>query len=104
MGSPSEPAVPAYRRLRIPRKHPQVLGGDLNCSESMRRTACPRLSLPPPTLSERCPSQGFARRGIAVRQGVGLRSNVITGVNDPRRDLARSIGVCRLPLVARSGG
>jgi len=25
MGSSPEPAVPAYRRLRMPRKHPQVL-------------------------------------------------------------------------------
>src|SRR5262249_268337 len=29
-----EPAVPAYRRLRMHRKHPQVLGADLNRSES----------------------------------------------------------------------
>jgi hypothetical protein len=34
MGSSPEPAVPAYSRLRMPRKHPQVLGVDLNCSES----------------------------------------------------------------------
>jgi hypothetical protein len=34
MGSSPEPAVPAYRRLRMHRKRPQVLGGDLNCSES----------------------------------------------------------------------
>jgi len=34
MGSPPEPAVPAYRRLRMPRKRPQVLGVDLNRSES----------------------------------------------------------------------
>src|SRR5260221_3808568 len=34
MGSPSEPAMPAYRRLRMLRKRPLVLGGDLNCSES----------------------------------------------------------------------
>src|SRR5262249_32896193 len=31
-----EPAVPAYRRVRMPRKCPQVLGTDLNCSESGR--------------------------------------------------------------------
>src|SRR5262249_53516869 len=48
-----EPAVPAYRRLRMPRKHPQVLGGDLNRSESSRQPACPRLSLAPPALRER---------------------------------------------------
>jgi len=30
MGSSPEPAVPAYRRLRMPRKHPQLLGADLN--------------------------------------------------------------------------
>src|SRR5262249_35927431 len=34
MGSSREPAVPAYRRLRMPRKRPQVLGVDLNRSES----------------------------------------------------------------------
>ena len=34
-------AMPAYRRLRMPRKHPQVLGVDLNRSES-RCWACPR--------------------------------------------------------------
>ena len=30
IGSPPEPAVPAYRTLRLPRKHRQVLGVDLN--------------------------------------------------------------------------
>jgi hypothetical protein len=35
MGSPPEPAVPAYRRLRMPRKRPEVLGVDLNRSESI---------------------------------------------------------------------
>src|SRR5262249_37186268 len=34
MGSSPEPAVPAYRRLRMLRKHPQVLGTDLNRSDS----------------------------------------------------------------------
>jgi hypothetical protein len=34
MGSSPEPAVPAYRRLRMPWKRPQVLGVDLNRSES----------------------------------------------------------------------
>jgi hypothetical protein len=37
MGSSPEPAVPAYRRVRMPRKHLQVLGVDLNCSESGRQ-------------------------------------------------------------------
>ena len=32
-GSLPEPAVPAYRRLRMPRKRPQVLGSVLNRSE-----------------------------------------------------------------------
>src|SRR4029453_17187561 len=41
MGSSPEPAVPAYRRLTMPRKHPHVLGVDLNCSESRRRATCP---------------------------------------------------------------
>src|SRR5262245_26208785 len=34
MGSSPEPAVPAYSRLRMRRKRPQVLGVDLNRSES----------------------------------------------------------------------
>jgi hypothetical protein len=34
MGSSPEPAMPAYSRLRMPRKRPQVLGADLNRSES----------------------------------------------------------------------
>jgi putative ABC transport system substrate-binding protein len=34
IGSSPEPAVPAYSRLRMPWKRPQVLGVDLNCSES----------------------------------------------------------------------
>ncbi len=37
MGSSPEATVPAYRRLRMPRKRPQVLGADLNRSESRRR-------------------------------------------------------------------
>src|SRR5262249_51708262 len=41
MGSSPEPAVPAYRRLRMPRKRPQVLGVDLNCSESSWGAAVP---------------------------------------------------------------
>src|SRR5207253_1565269 len=33
MGSPSEPAMAAYRTLSLPWKHPQVLGVGLNRSE-----------------------------------------------------------------------
>jgi flagellar biosynthesis/type III secretory pathway protein FliH len=64
MGSPSEPAGPAYRSLRVPRKRPQVLVVALNRSESSRPRACPRLSLPPPTLGERR-HRGLARRRVA---------------------------------------
>src|SRR5215475_6663970 len=39
MGSSPEPAVPAYRSLRMYRKRPQVLGLDLNRPESRRRRA-----------------------------------------------------------------
>jgi hypothetical protein len=39
MGSSPEPVVPAYCRLRMPRKRPRVLGVDLNCSESRYRLA-----------------------------------------------------------------
>src|SRR5262249_22092548 len=40
-GLPSrKPALSAYSRLRMPRKHPQVLGVDLNCSESRRPLKC----------------------------------------------------------------
>jgi len=62
-----EPAVPAYRRLRMHRKRPQVLGVDLNRSESTRQPACPRLSLPLLALRERRHCV-IARRGIAVRR------------------------------------
>src|SRR5215831_11426252 len=37
MGSSPEPVVPAYRRLRMPWKRPQVLVADLNRSVSSRR-------------------------------------------------------------------
>jgi hypothetical protein len=40
MGSSPEPAVPAYSRLRMYRKRPQVLGVDLNRSKSSRQRAC----------------------------------------------------------------
>jgi hypothetical protein len=62
MGSPPEPAVPAYRRLRMPGSARQVLGVDLNRSESSRQPACP--SLPPPTLGKRR-HRGLARRLVA---------------------------------------
>src|SRR5215831_2760366 len=43
MGSSPEPAEPAYRRLRMPWKHPQVLGLDLNRSERAgTRSGCAR--------------------------------------------------------------
>jgi len=41
MGSSPEPAVLAYGRLRMPRKLPQVLGVDLNRSESRGRADDP---------------------------------------------------------------
>src|SRR5262245_42870023 len=43
MGSLSDPAVPAYRTLRLPWNHRQVLGLNLNCSES-RHPGPPRLA------------------------------------------------------------
>src|SRR5262249_53340300 len=45
MGFSRKAAVPAYRRLRMPQKHPQVLGPDLNRSES-------RWALPTPVLPQ----------------------------------------------------
>jgi hypothetical protein len=42
MGSSPEPAVPAYSRRRMPRKHPQVLGIDLNRSDGRVRGLRPR--------------------------------------------------------------
>src|SRR5205823_13492640 len=43
MGPSAEPAMPAYRRLRMPWKHPQVLGLDLNRSERAgARSGCAR--------------------------------------------------------------
>ena len=54
------------RTSSLPQEGRKVLGADLNCSESRRRTACPRLSLPAPTLRERR-HRGLARRPVAVR-------------------------------------
>src|SRR5262249_538670 len=91
MGSSPEPAMPAYRRLRMPRKRLKVLGVDLNRSESSRQPACPRLSLPPPALRERR-HRGLACGLIAVRRlpfsvvPVGERPQ-------PRRSLRSSNGL-----------
>jgi hypothetical protein len=57
MGSSPEPAVPAYRRLRMARKRPQVLRVDLNRSASAKAPA----ALP---AIRRFPS-GFAQRPLA---------------------------------------
>jgi hypothetical protein len=43
MGSPPEPAVPAYRSLSMRRKRPQVLGANLKCSESRHWAAYPSM-------------------------------------------------------------
>src|SRR5262245_55153764 len=58
MVSSPEPAVPAYRRLSMLRKRPQVLGEDMNRSESRRRAA---LKVPPPDRGRHCrPRQELA--------------------------------------------
>ena len=70
----------------MPQKHPQVLGVDLNCSESSRQPACPRLSLLPPALRERR-HRSLAHRRVAMRrravfllpEGDGLRPGLPTG-------------------------
>jgi len=60
----------------MPRKHPQVLGVDLNRPESTRQLACPCLSLPPPTLGERR-HRRLARLVASARAYVGfVRANV----------------------------
>src|SRR5258708_949194 len=52
MGSSPEPAVPAYRRVRVFRKLPQVLGADLNRSESWWERCRPPPVLPPQTIAQ----------------------------------------------------
>src|SRR6266851_5185087 len=80
--APRTPAVPCrtwevppsteYRILSLPPTPWQVLGADLNCSESSRQPACPRLSLPPPALGERR-HRGLARRRVANALACDLR-------------------------------
>ena len=41
MGSPPEPVGAVYRTPRLPRKHPHVLGVDLNRSESDGKSLSP---------------------------------------------------------------
>src|SRR5262245_59341399 len=69
MGSPSEPAVSAYRTPRLPGRYRQVLGADLNCSE-------PRCCGAPPH-SGRWPVRVQTRYRLNVRDMVvhmrGLR-------------------------------
>src|SRR4029453_16780858 len=56
MGSPSEPAVPAYRTFRLPWKHWQVLGLNLNRPELDSGNL--RAGRPSDRLHERHPNQG----------------------------------------------
>ena len=78
MDSSPEPAVPAYRRLRMPRKLPQVLGADLNRSESRRRRC-----------QHRCPSNlkdstaGYGER--LLRCGISIRRMTAVGHSRPTR-------------------
>src|SRR5262245_35061933 len=91
MGSPPEPAVPAYRALRLPWKHRQVLGLDLNCSES-RQPERPRrwldLHASLPMGMPRCPSlrKIFLFRpssGLGINAGYALHGRVPVEVGEP---------------------
>jgi len=55
----------------MPRKRPQVLGVDLNRSESSRQPACPRLSLPRQLFANA--HRGLARRLIAMRRAPAMQ-------------------------------
>src|SRR5262249_22366390 len=95
MGSPSEPAGPAYRKRRMPRKRPQVFEGDLNRSESSRQRACPRLPLPPPPLRERRAAALVRRlsgrdrqRGVLRLQPGAREIDIVTGELVPNRQEA----------------
>src|SRR5262249_33947093 len=72
MGSSPEPAVPAYRRLRMPRKRPQVLGVDLNCSES-RRGAAGRFPPEPLISAPRRPAGGGGIPSLCPARSAPLR-------------------------------
>jgi hypothetical protein len=72
MGSSPEPDVPAYRRLRMHRKRPQVLGLDLNRSESSRWAACP--SMMPAQAPDR-----FERHTASTRIVLVMTGRSVTG-------------------------
>jgi hypothetical protein len=102
MGSSPEPAVPAYRRLTMPRKRPRVLGVDLNRSESGGQPACrTRLSPPPPAFGERR-HRRLARRLVAsVRAYVGfVRANAAEYDITEVCHRSRGRPVIRCPILA----
>jgi hypothetical protein len=49
IGVPPASALPVYRTLKLPQKRQQILGPDLNCSES--KGALPTLPVLPPTIA-----------------------------------------------------
>src|SRR4029453_10837332 len=72
MGFSPEPAVPAYRRLRMHRKRPQ--GADLKCSESGMWTAaasCRAQQAPGPKVALRRKLLFLDKRTLAFAQGLG---------------------------------
>ena len=72
MGSPPEPAMAAYRTLRLPWKRRQVLGVDLNRSELAARTAeC--ATHPLASLAPSGPGGGGRRRKIGGWQNPDRR-------------------------------
>src|SRR5262245_44970159 len=106
-----EPAVPAYPRLRMPRKRPQVLGGDLNRSESRRWAACPSMmpaQAPDFTYSCQASTEHFeqcatvpAYRSLAIgRRYISLKSRAI---KTPPRVLNIAVTIM-LRLVAAAAG
>src|SRR5262245_40329068 len=65
MGSSPEPAVPAYRRLRMYRKRPLVLEADLNRSESVRGVLSPRRGI---RAASRTATSSSRSRGLPTLQ------------------------------------
>jgi hypothetical protein len=69
----------------MPWKRPQVLGVDLNPSESSRPLACPRLSLPPPLANAAIAASRLAawpmrwRAVFGLPEGKGPRHGLPTG-------------------------
>jgi len=90
MGSPPEPAGPVYCRLRMPRKRSQVLGADLNRSEStcllMTQGFSP-LGVPNRRSQRTLRNKGFFGASVPTRTEVDERAKALEPWWQRKRDL-----------------